>query len=43
MGLTWQEGHFLLESGHHGDRWFDRETPFSRPDTLQPAATELAR
>jgi orotate phosphoribosyltransferase len=43
MDLIGKEGHFLLESGHHGERWFDLDTPFSRPATLQPAATELAR
>lgn len=43
MDRVGQEGHFLLESGHHGARWLDLDTPFSRPAALQPAATELAR
>ena len=43
MGLTWQRGHFLLESGHHGDRWFDLDSPFLHPAALQSAAATLAQ
>jgi orotate phosphoribosyltransferase len=29
--LSARKGHFLLESGHHGDLWLDLETLFLRP------------
>jgi orotate phosphoribosyltransferase len=38
-----QSGHFLLESGHHGERWLDLELLCHRPDKVQPFAAELAR
>jgi orotate phosphoribosyltransferase len=41
--LAARKGHFLLESGHHGDVWLDLEVLCLRPRLLQPIATELAR
>jgi orotate phosphoribosyltransferase len=38
-----RSGHFLLESGHHGDLWLDLDTLSWRPVRLQPLAAELAR
>jgi len=35
-------GHFLYESGHHGDMWFDLETLCLRPAALQPFIQDLA-
>lgn len=43
IDALWRQGHFLLESGHHGDRWFDLDTLFLHPQVLQPAAAELGR
>ncbi len=40
--LSAQKGHFLLESGHHGDLWFDLETLCLHPAALQALAAELA-
>lgn len=37
-----REGHFLLESGHHGERWLDLELLCHRPRELEPLASELA-
>jgi orotate phosphoribosyltransferase len=37
-----RRGHFLYESGHHGELWFDLETLCGRPDDLRPAIRELA-
>jgi orotate phosphoribosyltransferase len=41
--LPARRGHFLLESGHHGDLWLDLELLFLRPASLQPLAEVLAR
>lgn len=41
--LSARRGHFLLESGHHGDLWLDLELLCHRPKLLQPLAEELAR
>ena len=47
MNSTFQElldinrGHFLLESGLHGDVWFDLEKVFLHPDLLMPFIKEL--
>jgi orotate phosphoribosyltransferase len=41
--LRAKRGHFLLESGHHGDRWLDLETLCLRPRLLEPHITELAK
>src|SRR5690349_18977239 len=40
--LDSREGHFLLESGHHGTLWLDLERLFVRPARLAPCAAELA-
>lgn len=41
--LSINRGHFALESGLHGDVWFDLETVFARPDLLQPFINRLAK
>jgi orotate phosphoribosyltransferase len=40
--LAGRQGHFRLESGHHGDRWFELDPLFVRPSTLRPFVVELA-
>src|SRR5579872_7211313 len=35
-------GHFLLESGHHGELWLDLELLCLKPELVRPAAVELA-
>lgn len=40
--LAAQEGHFRLESGHHGNLWLDLDLLFLRPAPLQPFIIELA-
>jgi orotate phosphoribosyltransferase len=40
--LAARRGHFLLESGHHGDLWLDLELLCLRPRLVQPFARELA-
>jgi orotate phosphoribosyltransferase len=35
------EGHFLLESGLHTDRWYDLETLFCDAETITPAIDRL--
>ncbi len=40
--LTARQGHFNLESGHHGNLWLDLDLLFVRPAPLQPFAIELA-
>ena len=37
-----RRGHFLFESGHHGDFWLDLETLCARPAAIAPLAAELA-
>jgi len=37
-----RKGHFLLESGHHGDVWLDLELLCLHPKRIQPFASELA-
>jgi orotate phosphoribosyltransferase len=39
--LDARRGHFLLESGHHGDLWLDLDRLFVRPARLEPFAAEL--
>jgi orotate phosphoribosyltransferase len=34
-------GHFLLESGHHADRWLELDSLFARPAALRPFIMEL--
>jgi orotate phosphoribosyltransferase len=38
-----RKGHFLLESGHHGDLWLDLELLCLHPERVQPFASELAK
>ena len=40
--LPSRQGHFRLESGHHGERWYDLDPLFLRPTTLQRSAATLA-
>jgi orotate phosphoribosyltransferase len=40
--LSARHGHFLFESGHHGDLWLDLESLFFRPDHIRPLAATLA-
>lgn len=40
--LSARKGHFLMESGHHGDRWFDLELLCRQPREVQPFAVTLA-
>jgi orotate phosphoribosyltransferase len=40
--LRGRRGHFLLESGHHGDLWLDLEWLCLEPRLVQEAAVELA-
>ncbi len=40
--LSGREGHFLLESGHHGDLWLDLETLCLHPRRAQALAVELS-
>jgi orotate phosphoribosyltransferase len=39
--LDARRGHFLLESGHHGDLWLELDRLFERPARLKPPAAEL--
>jgi orotate phosphoribosyltransferase len=41
MGV--RRGHFLLESGHHGDLWLDLDVLFETPAALRPFVHDLAR
>jgi len=38
-----RQGHFQLESGHHGALWLDLDTLFLRPARLVPFVEDLAR
>ena len=40
--LSGRQGHFLLESGHHGDLWLDLETLCLQPQRVQAVAAGLA-
>jgi orotate phosphoribosyltransferase len=40
--VSGRKGHFLLESGHHGDLWLDLESLCLRPRRTQILAAELA-
>jgi orotate phosphoribosyltransferase len=40
--LEYREGHFVFESGHHGDRWLDLDRLFLRPRRLIPHVAALA-
>lgn len=37
-----REGHFLLESGHHGPLWLELDALFLRPERVRPLADALA-
>lgn len=37
-----RRGHFLLESGHHGELWLDVDRLFVRPELVRPLASQLA-
>ncbi len=41
--LSARIGHFLLESGHHGELWLELESLCLRPKAVQPLAAELAQ
>jgi orotate phosphoribosyltransferase len=41
--LARRDGHFRLESGHHGDLWLDLEKLCLRPEPVRRLAVELAR
>jgi orotate phosphoribosyltransferase len=41
--LSARNGHFLLESGHHGDLWLDLESLCVYPQRVQAVAAELAK
>jgi len=44
LGLvTAKQGHFRLESGHHGKLWLDLETLFVEPARVVPLVHELAQ
>ena len=37
-----RRGHFLLESGHQGDRWLDLELLCLRPEPVRRLAVKIA-
>jgi orotate phosphoribosyltransferase len=37
-----RQGHFALESGHHGGQWLDLDTLFSHPARVRPHVDRLA-
>jgi len=41
--INGRQGHFQLESGHHGELWLDLDMLFLRPARLVPFVEELAR
>jgi orotate phosphoribosyltransferase len=41
--LSVRRGHFVLESGHHGNLWLDLDSLFLRPAKLLPFARSLAQ
>jgi orotate phosphoribosyltransferase len=40
--LAARRGHFLLESGHHGELWLDLDGLFARPARVAPFVARLA-
>jgi orotate phosphoribosyltransferase len=38
-----RRGHFVFESGHHGDLWLELDALFAQPERVAPHAAELAR
>ena len=41
--LSARRGHFVIESGHHGNLWLDLDSLFLRPAKLRPFARDLAQ
>jgi orotate phosphoribosyltransferase len=41
--LAGRPGHFQMESGYHGETWFDLDRLFDDPARLRPFVSELAR
>ncbi len=41
--LKARRGHFVLESGHHGELWLDLESLCRTPAAVRPLAAELAQ
>jgi orotate phosphoribosyltransferase len=41
--LAARRGHFLLESGHHGELWLDLDALFARPARVAPLVAALAQ
>ena len=41
--LSQRRGHFVLESGHHGELWLELELLFLHPERVEPLAAALAR
>ncbi len=41
--LAERHGHFVFESGHHGDVWLALELLFLNPERVRPLADELAQ
>jgi orotate phosphoribosyltransferase len=41
--LSAREGHFRLESGHHGGLWLDLDPLFVQPGRIRPFVAELAQ
>jgi orotate phosphoribosyltransferase len=41
--LAVREGHFSLESGHHGNLWLDLDMLFLHPDAIHPFIIALAK
>lgn len=39
--LSARNGHYLFESGHHGDLWLDLDALFARPAPLKPFISAL--
>lgn len=40
--VSGRRGHFRLESGHHGELWFDLDALFAEPRRIAPFVTALA-
>ena len=40
--IAGRRGHFQLESGHHGELWFDLDALFAVPDRIAPFVSQLA-
>ena len=42
IGSLARRGHFVLESGHHGDLWLDLELLFLHPRRIESAVVALS-